>query len=179
VPPIDLGPCVRHPGEPALFRCRQCNDAVCVLCRAAGERDLCSTCGQYRQDSAVRAARVQAGLRPEEPPRQIPWGRYVITVLVALNLGLGGYLVVARQPDVAITRGMQALATVARVVEEHRDPAGRYPASLAPVLPQLPGPVAQLVRDEVIRYETDAGRTTYRVSFVLTPRDGGSPRGKP
>ncbi len=179
MPSPDLGPCVRHPEEPALFRCRQCNDAVCVLCRAAGERDLCSTCGQYRQDLAEREARVQAGLAPEKPVRQIPWGRYAITGLVALNLGLAGYLVVAGRPDATITRGMQALATVSRVVEEHRDPAGRYPASLAPVLPKLPGPVAELVRGETIRYETDAGRTTYRVSFVLTPRDGGSPRGKP
>ena len=38
------------------------------------------------------------------------------------------------------------------------------------MLPQLPAPVAQLVRDEAIRYETDAGRTTYRVTFVLAPR---------
>jgi hypothetical protein len=179
VPTPDLGRCVRHPEEPALFRCRQCNDAVCVLCRAGGERDLCSICGQYRQDSAEREARAQAGLAPEEPPRQIPWGRYVITVLVALNLGLGGYLVVAGRPDATITRGMQALATVSRVVEEHRDPAGRYPASLAPVLPELPGPVAELIRTEAIRYETDTGRTTYRVSFVLSPRSGGPPRGKP
>jgi hypothetical protein len=178
VPPTDLGPCVRHPEEPALFRCRQCNDAVCVLCRAAGERDLCSTCDQYRQDSAEREARVQAGLAPEEPVRQIPWGHYVITVLVVLNLGLGGYLVVAGRPDTTITQGMRALAAVARVVEEHRDPSGRYPASLAPVLPELPGPVAELVRGETVRYETDAGRTTYRVTFVLTPRDGASPGGK-
>jgi hypothetical protein len=178
VPPTDLGPCVRHPEEPALFRCRQCNDAVCVLCRAAGERDLCSTCGQYRQDSAEREARVQAGLASEEPAGQIPWGRYVITVLVVLNLGLGGYLVMAGRPDTTITQGMRALAAVSRVVEEHRDPAGRYPASLAPVLPELPGSVAELVRGETIRYQTDAGRTTYRVTFVLTPRDGASPRGK-
>lgn len=170
MPSTDLGPCVRHPEESALFRCRQCNDAVCVLCRAAGERDLCATCAQYRQDATEREARVQAGLPLEGPARQIPWGRYVIIGLVTLNLALGGYLLVASRPDEEIAQGMQALATVSQMVEAGRDPAGRYPASLAPVLPLLPAPVAQLVRDEAIRYETDAGRTTYRVTFVLAPR---------
>jgi len=178
MPPTDLGPCIRHPDEPALFRCRQCNDPVCVLCRAGGERDLCATCGGYRLDEAAREARVQAGLAAEAEPRQVPWGRYVIAVLVALNLGVGGYLVIAARPDAEVTRGMQALATLSRAVERHRDAAGRYPASLDPVLPQLPASVADLVRSESIRYEIAAGRTTYRVSFVLGPRGEAAPRGK-
>jgi len=62
----DLGECIRHPGEPALFRCRQCHDAVCIGCRAPAERDLCSTCGEYRQESAAREARVLAGEEPDE-----------------------------------------------------------------------------------------------------------------
>lgn len=176
MPPTDLGRCLRHPEEPALFRCRQCNDAACVLCRAAGERDLCVTCGQYRQDTAERGARAEAGLPPEDPARPTPWGRYVMVALVVLNLGLGGYLVVAQRPDATITRGMEALATVSRALERQRDGAGRYPASLAPLLPALPAAVADLVRAEAIRYETDTARTTYRVSFVLGPREAAPPR---
>jgi hypothetical protein len=170
MPAPTLGPCIRHPEEPALFRCRQCHDPSCVQCRAAEERDLCVTCSQYRQDTADREARAQAGLPPEDPARPLPWGRYVMVALVALNLGLGGYLVVAQRPDAAITRGMEGLATVSRALERQRDAAGRYPASLAAVVAELPEPVAELVRADAIRYETDPGRTTYRVSFVLGPR---------
>ena len=54
--------CVRHPSEPAKFRCRQCNDNVCSACRAPNERDLCDICGQYRRDAAETEKRAAAGL---------------------------------------------------------------------------------------------------------------------
>jgi hypothetical protein len=137
----DLGACLRHPGEPALFRCRQCHDAVCVGCEA-----------------------------PDEAPRRIPWGRYAIALLVTLDLGLAGYLVLAGRSDTAITQGVKAVNAVARAVQESRDPAGRYPESLAPVLPRLPEPVAEMIRAGAIQYETYDNRTDYTVSFVLGPR---------
>ena len=165
----DLGQCVRHPEEAALFRCRQCDDEVCVKCRAAGERDLCSVCGQYRQDSAERLARVAAGEEADPTPRSVPWNRYLIGLLVVLNVALGAYLVLATRPDNAVARGMAGVRAVAGVLEETRDPAGRYPPSLAPLLPRLPDHVAEMVRTDVIRYETDAGRTEYRLSLVLRP----------
>jgi hypothetical protein len=166
----ELGHCVRHPEEPALFRCRQCDDAACVKCRAAGERDLCSVCGQYRQDSAERQARVASGEEPEQVPRSIPWNRYLVGLLVILNVTLGAYLVLATRPDNAVARGMAGVRVVAGVLEENRDPAGRYPPSLAPLLPRLPDHVAEMIRADVIRYETDQGRTEYRLSLVLRPR---------
>jgi len=165
----ELGACIRHPGEPALFRCRQCHDPVCVGCRAADERDLCGTCAQYRNESSAREARVLAGEQPDEAPRRIRWGRYAIALLVALDIGLAGYLVLAG-PDSAITHGVQAVETVSRAVDESRDPAGRYPESLATVLPKLPEPVVEMVRAGNIQYETYANRTDYEVSFVLGPR---------
>jgi hypothetical protein len=166
----DLGACLRHPAEPALFRCRQCHDAVCVGCRAPDERDLCATCAQYRNESATREARVLAGETPDEAPRRISWGRYVIALLVALNIGLAGYLVLAGRSDTAITQGVKAADTVSRAVDESRDASGRYPESLATVLPRLPEPVAEMIRTGNIQYETYANRTDYTVSFVLGPR---------
>jgi hypothetical protein len=163
----ELGECVRHPGEPALFRCRQCNDAVCVGCRASGERDLCSTCGQYRQESADREARILAGEDVEEKPRPFPWARLVMAILVVANLGLGGYLLLTGQMDPAVAERMEAVDVVSRAVAESRDPAGRYPASLATVLPALPARVADLVRGDVIRYETNPERTQYEVTVVV------------
>lgn len=166
----DLGACIRHPGEPALFHCRQCHDAVCIGCRAPDERDLCATCAQYRSESAEREARVLAGEAPDETPRRIPWGRYAIALLMALNLGLAGYLVLAGRPDTAIAQGVKAVNAVSRAVEESRDPSGRYPASLAPVLPRLPAPVTEMIQAGAIQYETYENRTDYTVSFVLGPR---------
>jgi hypothetical protein len=168
----DLGPCIRHPAEPALFRCRQCHDAVCVSCRAPGERDLCATCAQYRQESAERQARVAAGEEPETPaPRRIRWGRYLVAGLVALDVGLGGYLLITSRPDPVVAHGMKAVTVVSRAVEESRDPTGRYPASLAGVLPRLPEPVVEMVRAGTIQYETDGDRREYAVHFV--PSGGG------
>jgi hypothetical protein len=166
----ELGACIRHPGEPALFRCRQCHDPVCVGCRAADERDLCGTCAQYRSESVAREARIVAGEEPDEAPRRIRWGRYAVALLVALDLGLAGYLVLAGQSDSAITEGVKAVDAVSRAVDESRDPAGRYPESLATVLPKLPEPVAEMIRAGQIQYETYANRTDYEVSFVLGPR---------
>ena len=163
----ELGPCIRHPDEPALFRCRQCHDAVCVGCRAPGERDLCGTCAEYRQESAARDARGLAGEEVDERPRPVPWGRYAIGALVALNIALGSYLVLAVRADGAAARTMQAAATVAKAVDESRDASGRYPTSLTAVLPRLPEPVAEMVRSGVIRYETDPARSDYTVSVVL------------
>jgi hypothetical protein len=166
----DLGSCVRHPEEPALFRCRQCDDAVCVKCRAAGERDLCDVCGQYRQDAAERQARVAAGEEADPAARsRIRWARHLIAALVILNLAVGAHLVLAARADSAIARGMAWVRVVAGALDESRDPAGRYPASLAPLLPRLPGDVAEMIRADVIRYETDAARTEYRLSLVLRP----------
>jgi hypothetical protein len=51
-------------------------------------------------------------------------------------------------------------------VDQSRDPSGRYPASLAAVLPQLPEAVGEMVRSGVIHYQTDAAQT-YTVSVVL------------
>jgi hypothetical protein len=165
----DLGS-FRHPDEPALFRCRQCDDAVCVKCRAAGERDLCDVCGQYRQDAAERQARVAAGEEPGPAARsRIRWARHLIAALVILNLAVGAYLVLAARADSAIARGMAAVRVVAGALDESRDPAGRYPASLAPLLTRLPGDVAEMIRADVIRYETDAARSEYRLSLVLRP----------
>lgn len=166
----DLGACIRHPGEPALFRCRQCHDPVCIGCRAPEERDLCATCAQYRSESATREARVLAGETPDEAPRRIPWGRYVITLLVALNLGLAGYLVLAGRSHTAIAEGVKAVNAVSRAVEESRDPSGRYPESLAPVLSRLAEPVPEMIRAGAIQYETYDNRRDYTVSFVLGPR---------
>ena len=166
----DLGQCVRHPEEPALFRCRQCDDPVCVRCRAAGERDLCDVCGQYRQDSADREARVAAGQEPDPAPPSIHWGRYLAGLLVVLNIALGVYLVLAARPDNAVARGMAAVRVVAELLEESRDPAGRYPASLAALMPRLSDPVAEMVRADVIRYEPEPDRTEYRLTLVLRPR---------
>jgi hypothetical protein len=166
----ELGVCIRHPGEPALFRCRQCHDPVCVGCRAVDERDLCGTCAQYRSESVAREARIVAGEEPDEAPRRIRWGRYAVALLVALDLGLAGYLVLAGQSDSAITEGVKAVDAVSRAVDESRDPAGRYPESLATVLPKLPEPVAEMIRAGQIQYETYDDRRDYAVSFVLGPR---------
>ena len=166
----ELGACIRHPSEPALFRCRQCHDPVCVGCRASDERDLCGTCAQYRSESSAREARVLAGEEPDEAPRRIRWGRYAVALLVALDIGLAGYLVLAGQSDSAITEGVKAVTAVSRVVDESRDPSGRYPETLATVLPKLPEPVAEMIRAGNIQYETYANRTDYEVSFVLGPR---------
>ena len=171
-----LGQCVRHPDEPALFRCRQCDDAVCVRCRAAGERDLCTVCGQYRQAASERDARVAAGEEPDPRPRSLPWGRYGIALLVILDLALAAYLVLATRPDNAVSRGMAGVRVVAGVLEESRDPSGHYPPSLAPILSRLPDPVAEMIRTDVIRYETDPGRTEYRLSLVLRPRPAAARR---
>jgi len=172
----ELGPCIRHPGEPALFRCRQCDDAVCVRCRAAGERDLCTVCGQYRQASAEREARVAAGAESDPRPRSLPWSRYAIALLVILNLALAAYLVLATRPDNAVARGMAGVRVVAGVLEQSRDSSGHYPPSLAPVMPRLPAQVAEMVRTDVIRYETDPGRTEYRLSLVLRPQPAATRR---
>ncbi len=166
----DLGACLRHPGEPALFRCRQCHDAVCVGCRAPDERDLCATCAQYRSESATREARMLAGEAPDEAPRPIPWGRYAIALLVAINIGLVGYLVLAGRSHTAIAEGVKAVNALSRAVEESRDPSGRYPENLAPVLPRLAEPVTEMIRTGVIQYETYNNRTDYTVSLVLGPR---------
>jgi hypothetical protein len=166
----DLGACIRHPGEPALFHCRQCHDAVCIACRAPDERDLCATCAQYRSESATREARVLAGETPDEAPRRIPWGRYVIALLVALNIGLAGYLLLGGRSDTSIAQGVKAVNAVSRSVEESRDPSGRYPESLTTVLPRLQEPVAQMIRAGAIEYATYDNRTDYTVSFVLGPR---------
>lgn len=166
----ELGACIRHPGEPALFRCRQCHDPVCIGCRAPDERDLCGTCAQYRSESAAREARLLAGEAPDEAPRRRPWGRYAIGLLVALNIGLAGYLVLAARSDSAIAAGVKAVDAVARAVEESRDRSGRYPESLAPVLSQLPEPVTGMIRAGAIQYETYDDRRDYAVSFVLGPR---------
>ena len=162
----DLGTCLRHPDEPALFRCRQCHDAVCVGCRAHDERDLCGTCLQYRS-----AAAEHAGERRDEASRRIPWGRYAIALLATLNIGFAAYLALAGRSDTTITQGVKAVDAVSRAVADSRDPSsGRYPESLATVLPRLPEPVAEMVRAGNIQYETYANRTDYTVSFVLGPR---------
>ena len=163
------GACIRHPEEPALFRCRQCDDPACVRCRAEGERDLCTVCGQYRQESAERQARVAAG-EPDPRPRGLRWARYVVALLVLLNVGLGAYLALAARQDDSVARGMAAMRTVAGLLDGSRDSAGRYPASLTPLLPQLPDDVAGMVREDLIRYETDPARSEYRLSYVLRPR---------
>lgn len=166
----ELGACIRHPEEPALFRCRQCDDPACVRCRADGERDLCTVCGQYRQESAERLARVAAGEGPDPKPRTLRWGRYLVALLVLLNVGLGAYLALAARRDDSAARGMAAMRTVAGLLDESRDGAGRYPASLTPLLPRLPDDVAGMVRDDLIRYETDPARSVYRLTYVLRPR---------
>ncbi len=165
----ELGQRIRHPEEPALFRCRQCHDAVCVGCRASGERDLCATCAQYRHESAEREARVAAGEEPEVPAaRRIRWGRYVVALLVAIDIGLAAYLLFTSRPDPVVARGMEAVTRVSRAVEESRDPTGRFPVSLAGVLPRLPEPVAEMVRAGTIQYDPDADRREYAVHFVLS-----------
>ena len=166
----DLGACIRHPAELALFHCRQCHDPVCIGCRAPDERDLCATCAQYRSESVAREARVLAGEQPDEAPRRIRWGRYAIALLVALNVGLAGYLVLAGRSDTSIAQGVKAINAVSRAVEESRDPSGRYPENLGPVLPRLPKPVTEMIQAGAIQYETYANRTDYTVSFVLGPR---------
>ena len=163
----DLGQCIRHPGEPALFRCRQCHDAVCIGCRAPAERDLCSTCGEYRQESAAREARILAGEEVDEKPRPFPWTRVVIAVLVVMNVGLAGYLALALRQDGEIRRGVEAATALSQAVSESRDAAGRYPATLETVLPRLPGPVADMVRAGVVRYEPNVDRTDYEVTLPL------------
>ena len=163
----DLGECIRHPGEPALFRCRQCHDAVCIGCRARAERDLCSTCGEYRQESAAREARILAGEEVDEKPRPFPWGRVVIGALVVINLGLAGYLALTLRQDAEISRGMEAATALSQAVSESRDTSGLYPATLETVLPRLPGPVAEMVRAGVVRYEPNADRTDYEVTLLL------------
>lgn len=166
----DLGVCRRHPGELALFRCRQCDDAVCVGCRAPDERDLCGKCARHRSASAAREARVLAGEEPDEVSPRRRWGRYAIAFLLAVNMGLAGYLAFAGRSDTPITQGVKAVATVSRAVDKSRDRSGRYPESLATVLPQLPEPVAEMIRAGTIHYETHASRTDYTVSFMLGPR---------
>ena len=86
------------------------------------------------------------------------------------TFGLAGYLVLAGRTDTAITQGVQAVEAVSRAVDDSRDPSGRYPESLATVLPRLPAPVAEMIRAGNIQYETYANRTDYEVSFVLGPR---------
>ena len=166
----DLGACIRHPGELALFHCRQCHDPVCIGCRAPGECDLCAACAQYRSESAEREARGLSGEAPDEAPRRIPWGRYAIALLVALNVAVAGYLVLAGRSDTSIAQGVKAVNAVSRAVEESRDSSGRYPESLGTVLPRLQEPVAQMIRAGVIEYATYDNRADYTVSFVLGPR---------
>lgn len=166
----ELGACIRHPEEPALFRCRQCDDPACVRCRADRERDLCTVCGQYRHESAERLARVAAGEEPKPRPRGIRWTRYVVALLVLLNVGLGTYLALAARRDDSVARGMAAMRTVAGLLDESRDSSGHYPASLTTLVPQLPDDVAGMVREDLIRYETDPARREYRLSYVLRPR---------
>jgi hypothetical protein len=89
---------------------------------------------------------------------------------VALDIGLAGYLVLAGRTDAAITQGVQAVDAVSRAVDESRDPSGRYPESLATVLPKLPEPVAEMIRAGTIQYVTYENRSDYEVSFVLGPR---------
>lgn len=94
----------------------------------------------------------------------------MVALLVALDIGLAGYLVLAGQSDSAITEGVKAVTAVSRAVDESRDPSGRYPETLATVLPKLPEPVAEMIRAGNIQYETYANRIDYEVSFVLGPR---------
>jgi hypothetical protein len=65
---------------------------------------------------------------------------------------------------------MAAMRTVAGLLDESRDASGLYPASLTPLLGRLPEDVAEMVRGELIRYETDGARTEYRLTYVLRPR---------
>jgi len=113
---------------------------------------------------------VLAGEEPDEAPRRIRWGRYAIALLVALDIGLAGYLVLAGRTDTAITQGVKAVDTVSQAVDDSRDSSGRYPETLAPLLPRLPEPVVEMIRAGNIQYETHANRTDYEVSFVLGPR---------
>jgi hypothetical protein len=164
--------CVRHPSEPAKFRCRQCNDNLCVACRAPKERDLCDICGQYRRDAAETERRVAAGL-PTEPVRpKSRVGVYVIGLLVVLNLAFSGYLLFwgkqeANEFAQDVVRDVQI---VSRAVEESKDATGRYPASLNAILDRLPEASRDMVRSGVVSYRTDEDRTTFEVTIPLGPR---------
>ncbi|PYM75438.1 MAG: hypothetical protein DME10_04225 [Candidatus Rokuibacteriota bacterium] len=164
--------CVRHPSEPAKFRCRQCNDNLCVACRAPSERDLCDICGQYRRDAVETERRVAAGLPTERVRPKSRAGVYLIGLLVVLNLAFSGYLLFwgkqeANEFAQDVVRDVQI---VSRTVEESKDAQGRYPASLNAVLDRLPEPSRDMVRSGVVRYQTDEDRTTYEVTIPLGPR---------
>ena len=164
--------CVRHPSEPAKFRCRQCNDNLCVACRAHSERDLCDVCGQYRRDAAETERRVAAGLATEPVRAKSRAGMYLIGLLVVLNLALSGYLLLwgkqeANEFAQDVVRDVQI---VSRAVAESKDAQGRYPASLNAVLDRLPEASRDMVRSGVVRYRTDEDRTTFEVTIPLGPR---------
>jgi len=164
--------CVRHPSEPAKFRCRQCNDNLCVACRAHSERDLCDVCGQYRRDAAETERRVAAGLATEPVRAKSRAGMYLIGLLVVLNLALSGYLLFwgkqeANEFAQDVVRDVQI---VSRAVAESKDAQGRYPASLNAVLDRLPEASRDMVRSGVVRYRTDEDRTTFEVTIPLGPR---------
>jgi hypothetical protein len=171
--------CVRHPSEPAKFRCRQCNDNLCVACRAPSERDLCDICGQYRRDAAETEKRAAAGL-PTEPVRpKNRAGLYLIGLLVVLNLALSGYLLFWGKQEANefahdVIRDVQI---VSRAVEESKDATGRYPASLNAILDRLPEASRDMVRSGMVKYHINEDRTTFEVAIPLGP--GGQDPSKP
>jgi len=163
-----IAECVRHPSEPAKFRCRQCNDSVCIGCRAPNERDLCDICGQYRRDAAETEKRAAAGL-PTEPVRaQSRAGLYLIGLLVVLNLALSAYLLFwgKREANELAQDVIRDVQIVSRAVEESKDATGRYPASLSAILDRLP----DMVRSGMVKYHVDEDRTTFEVTIPLGPR---------
>ena len=139
--------CVRHPSEPAKFRCRQCNDNLCVACRASNERDLCDICGQYRREAAETERRAAAGL-PTEPVRQKSRaGLCLIGLLVVLNLAFSAYLLWGkREANESAQDVIRDVEIVSRAVEESKDATGRYPATLNAILDRLPETSRDMVR---------------------------------
>jgi hypothetical protein len=167
-----IAECVRHPSEPANFRCRQCNDSVCIGCRAPNERDLCDICGQYRRDAADTEKRAAAGL-PTEPVRaQSRAGLYLIGLLVVLNLALSAYLLFwgKREANELAQDVIRDVQIVSRAVEESKDATGRYPASLSAILDRLPEGSRDMVRSGMVKYHIDEDRTTFEVTIPLGPR---------
>jgi hypothetical protein len=165
---LPVGACVRHPDEPAAFRCRHCRDTLCRACRAPGERELCTLCIEYfaRAEEIERQGGPEA-IEAAAARRRARVRAWVIAGSVVVNVVLGATLVYQRgQPVPAeVTQMFADVAAIARVVETVRAAAGRPPASLQEIADRLPPSAAELVRRGVVRYEPDQSGA-FTVSIV-------------
>ena len=163
------GVCFNHADAPAVFTCRQCQDALCARCRGEGERDLCRECHQYflRTGGAEAAETTEVSAKTATSTG----GRRLIAVLVIANLGLAASLFVMSRQHASSTRslGLDAVPVVKRAVEDTRAATHKVPENLEPLLPRMPAHVADLVRRGAIVYKVVDGGASYEVVVFIDP----------